>query len=320
MDEIEPTTSATGSDAMLHVLFLFALLLVVGAGGWFMLHRGSGKQAPKPPAPTPAEPATERPAKKKPAPAVDYVKMLDSEDPKVRQKAIELLVALGVGAIPHLSIALEQPSDQVRLGALQAILRLGRPASALAPTVRQLTSAANAEIRTRTVMALDGMGPEAHRQLRYCLTASHLDVRKAVVALLAARAEKEVSALVAALDDRSTEVRDPASKALVAVGAKAIPALHSRIQGDMSRPGLDASIRVVGKIGRGPLGEHEERLIDNLLGLLATAKPGTRDAALDTLVALEQQEAVRKILRRLSRHANPQVRGWAVGALQRMPK
>jgi HEAT repeat protein len=135
-------------------------------------------------------------------------------EPKVRAEAVAALVAIGKPAVPSLAKAMK--ARAARIGAAQALGKIGPDAGAASPELAALLS--DAEIRKEAVAALELIGKAAVPALIKALDESDDEARRSAVVLLGyvGPEAKEAEAKVAGLsrNDPSDKVRDAATLAL----------------------------------------------------------------------------------------------------------
>lgn len=205
---------------------------------------------------------------------------LASDDLELRLMSARALGELGEAvAFTPLVAALQEPSEELRREATQALSRLAATGTAAAVALlRPLSADADPGLRAAAIRILGCCdAPEVGGLLHFALKDEAAEVRRAAVRAVEARpGEEQVTSLMLALTDEDGDVRRLAAEALGAVGGRgAVGALELALRDDDIWVRA-AAVRALGRIG----GDEALRLVD---GALADPVGLVAIAALETL-------------------------------------
>jgi HEAT repeat protein len=175
-------------------------------------------------------------------PLSQWQKGLDSGDAKLRRESADAIGKIGTSAspaIPNLIEALKDPDAGVRAKTAAALWSMGPAASPALQPLQDALGDANAEVRLNAAGALGEIGPKAMEAApalaRTLRQDANANVRGCSARALAKihSADKSLSALMQALQDRDNNVRIKAAYALAEFGPSAktsIPALDQAMK------------------------------------------------------------------------------------------
>jgi HEAT repeat protein len=164
----------------------------------------------------------------------DLIKDLKDERVEVRRLAVEALVRIGESAVPALGEALKDQGEWVRVGAAEALGRIGPEAKSAVPALVEALKDQIVGVRRRAAEALGIIGSEAKSAvpaLVEALKGQDAEVREGAAEALGRigpEAKSAVPALGEALKDQDKWVRLRAAEALGIIGPaakSAVPAL-----------------------------------------------------------------------------------------------
>ena len=230
-------------------------------------------------------------------------------------KAIAELEALGekaAEAAPALIELLPAKNEDVRLGSVMALGKIGQPA--VEPLSKAFASK-DADVRFYAIWGLAFVGPSAKSAMPIVVKAladpSAQVRRKAAFALARIDADPDavVEGLVAALSDTDTDVRDAVASALPKMSKAAVPVLIKALRDDKKelRP---MAIKILGEIGAAAAAAVPE------LRTFLLEYKGYSEPAADALAGIGA-EAV-PTLRTATNSDNAAVRALAMRSLQKI--
>ena len=150
-----------------------------------------------------------------------FLETLRDPDRQLANRAATALGGFGSGAVPGLTLALQDPNLDVRRLACSTLSRIGRPAASAAPQLAVLLS--DPQMMAMAAHALTRIGPPAVPYLAQALEHPQPRVReKAAVALgqLGSSARNASPGLERLLEDEDSEVRKHAAAALGAIAPR----------------------------------------------------------------------------------------------------
>jgi HEAT repeat protein len=154
-------------------------------------------------------------------PAELFLETLRDADRQLANQAASALVHYGPGAVPGLTLALQDSNPEVRQLACSTLSQIGRPAASAAPQL--VVSLSDPQIMAMAAYALTRIGPHAVPYLAQALEHPQPRVReKAAVALgqLGPSARSAAPGLERLLEDEDPAVRKQGGTALRAVASR----------------------------------------------------------------------------------------------------
>lgn len=239
---------------------------------------------------------------------------LDAADPQLKLVAAQALGKIReIKATPHLVRCLQDPVEEVRDVALQAIAQIGSEHAG--PTLQALNSLQehqDPELRMYGVQLAGGFDGEAVASwLDFAMKDESPLVRRAAVKALEQKADgaqNKAQGLVLALTDEDSEVRRVAAEALGKCGdPKAIDPLRLALA-DNDIWVRAAAVRSIGHLGGDGAFALAETALEDEVGLVSIA-------ALETLAAMDPQRAYPSMVRAFS-HPDVEVVNAALQLLQ----
>jgi len=209
---------------------------------------------------------------------------LGSDDLELRLMSARALGELGeTVAFAPLVAALQEPSEELRREATQALSRMAASAATeVVGMLRPLVKEADPGLRAAAIRILGVCAaPEVGGMLHFALKDEAAEVRRAAVRAIEARpGEEQITSLMLALTDEDADVRRLAAEALGASGERAaVSALELALK-DEDIWVRAAAVRSLGRIGGGEAERLVEGALGDPVGLIAIA-------ALETLGQLD---------------------------------
>lgn len=261
---------------------------------------------------------------------LNSIQLLRSRDLLVCKDAIEWLRSAGEAALPELAKAIESNDWEIRQGAAEALVRMGKSGES---TLLQAAKAGN----PTAIEALPGVGPAAIQVLHELIMWSSSKLQKAAAAALSGMGAAAVPTLRDGLRSADPHVRECCANALGWVGPPAqetVPALVGLLLSDPPIQGTVArALRRIRIESKGLETQLSSKLTDAnssvrqgaVLGLLAVRKPEqatfqklmaaarrdteslVRSAALTSLALISpgDEDVVRALVDALSETRNP---------------
>ena len=190
---------------------------------------------------------------------------LEDSSSKVREAAARALGEIGdTRVVPSLIAALDDAEEEVRRAAVGAMGQLG-DSRAVEPLIATLGDAAAKSEAAQALDRLNWQPPADETGARYWVAKGEFE--KCV--------EIGVPALVIALTEGDSRMRDGASEALVQIGAPAVPLLLAVTQDERWWMRRDV-VRLLGQIG-------DTRATESLITALADKTPDVSQAAVEAL-------------------------------------
>lgn len=233
---------------------------------------------------------------------------LGDEDPSRRATAAIALEKLGPdaeAAIPALIETLKDEDPFVRMFASRALANIG---SAALPPLVALVQEQDEEVRNAAAMALGELVSSMEEKSR-----RRRGPPRPRVSSLANTSDRDIRALVDALEDPNTNVRTSAQKALVAIGTKSVPLLMEALahESDVVRESASYTLR--------RLGAESKPAVPALVQALEDEVPSVRVNAVAALGAIGRDaESARNAVVNALRDPDPDVRKVAAYSLSRL--
>ena len=159
----------------------------------------------------------------------DYVNALGDSSRDVRWPAIEALLAIGAGAIPALTEALDHSSAAVRANAVSILGQIGD--ARCVPAIIERLKDTDGEVCYTAIEALYYVGAGAVPATMAALKDDDDNVRIcAAEALRRIGDARAAPALMEALNDRNSSIRETAAQALGSIGVRAVSVLAKAIK------------------------------------------------------------------------------------------
>lgn len=264
---------------------------------------------------------------KKAHPAVPtLIGALADESMSVREKAVDVLAAMGTPAAVQLSEALESPKVAVKKGALQALGKMGKDGQGALPEMIVVLVEADGDVETAAREALKQVAPQMKEETLnqlYKLEDKRKKVREKALDKLRELAAKDpvaVAALIQGLNSSSEEVRRGAARTLGKVGPLAKQAekyLSRMVARDGSSQGVD---RVAGYFALAQITGNESYRGKLEESLRQGSKQARREAAelLGYLSGNRLGDVVKSLVAALQQDRDLQVKYRAVKSLGRL--
>jgi HEAT repeat protein len=234
--------------------------------------------------------------------------LTDLRTPRLHDDLIDALAALGPPAVSFLAEALKEPSDGIRLDALEALGEIGNDEAVA--VLAQALDRASSTVQRAAAEALSRIDSSAAlRALARALANDRLDIRETARARLGeVEASRAISALAAVLDDEDRSVHRAAIDALGSLGPAAVPALAQALDN------ADAGVRGLAATALSKVADPV--VIPVLIQAIEDSDLGVRRSAVEGLAGRADPAVIPALIQAIE-DSDPGVRQRAVQGLAR---